>query len=266
MKIDQIRKITQWYLVWNKKGFAISLLGLTGAFAMIMIMAKLDYYSDNVEYKLRGMYESGADILCTIIGLSCMIYLFRISRAFATKSQRITLLMLPGTMNEKFTSMLIIHGLILPLFTLVVFLVADGLQYLLSMILFTPNFRGFFCPEVLYKLTNPGDFLFASGARHQLFILFLSELITVSYGIMCGCLWTKHALGKGIVLFVLTIFGFSAIVSLASGYFNFQIAVNISHDELLNILACLIIAASCAMLFIGHHTFVKRELTDRRWL
>lgn len=264
MKIDQIRKIIQWYLVWNKKGFAISLLGLTGAFAMIMIMEKLGYYSDNVEYKLRGMYESGSEILCTIIGLCCMIYLFRISRAFATKSQRITLLMLPGTMNEKFTSMLIIHGLILPLFTLVVFLVADGLQYLLSMILFTPNFRGFFCPEVLYelfKMTPLGGFLFASGARHQLFILF-----TVSYGIMCGCLWTKHALGKGIVLFVLTIFGFSAIVSLASGYFNFQIAVNISHDELLNILVCLIIAASCAMLFIGHHTFVKRELTDRRWL
>lgn len=266
MKLDQIRKITQWYLVWNKKGFTISLLGLVGAFVMIMIITKLSYYSDGIEYKLGVMYENGANTLCFVIGLCSMVYLFRMSRPFSTKSQRITFLMLPGTMNEKFTVMVLINALILPLVTVILSMVADCIQYLLSMILFTSDYRGFFSPEVLYKLTHPCDFLFASGARHQISILLILELILNSYGIMCGCLWTKHALGKGIILFVSVVFGLSAIVSFASGYFTFEISLNISHDGWLSILACLAIVASCTMLLIGHRAFVKRELIDRRWL
>lgn len=278
MKTKNIINLIRWDLISHQKAHFNSCIGLFG-FAVITGM--IWNFVGVSSMQPLGSLWGGLFVLVYILMLT------NISSILHTKTDRISYLMLPASMNEKLVSRLLICMVILPIPYMLSIMAGDIIQYLLNLIVFQSSschlHSGDFLAYVFSPAFSKGHFMIRVGdwTLSSLLWSFASLASIVSFLFMCGCLWTKHAviksLGLGAGLSIIAIgltatLGYladkvgiiEALKSYADGRENFN-ADFWGYMQVVGFLFYTCWSAAC--LWIGYRKFINRQVIDvnKKW-
>lgn len=274
MNTQNIIKVVRWDLVTHKKDYINGILGFASSVILSGLLLGLTSEGDELYGVTLGKFWS---VIFTLIWGTMLT---GISNQIHTKTQRIAALMLPASMNEKLVGRMLAYILIYPLALLVALMIGDGVQFALNFILHGSNGAALFTPHfILNPVFRVGHFSVTFGyySLERSVANCLGMIFLLNYGFLCGCLWTKHALLKGIGIFVLgmTVLGFLlAGIGFTLDYLGVQTNFEINEDTASTILQLLRVAASVITLalsaffiWLGHRKFVNRQVIDTksRW-
>lgn len=278
MKTNNIINLIRWDLMSHLKANFNSCIGFFGFAVVTGIIWSI---TGTFPIQPLGSLWGGTFVLVYILMLT------NISVTLLTKTDRISYLMLPATMNEKLVSRLLICMVILPIPYMLSMIVGDIVQYLLNAVIFQSSnshlHSGDFLAYVFSPAFSKGHFMIHVGdwTFSSLIWSFASFASIVCYLFMCGCLWTKHAvmksLGLGAGLFIIATgltatLGYLAdkvgIIEALKSYAESRENFSTEFWGYLQLVGLLFFTCwSAACLWIGYRKFINRQAIDvnRKW-
>lgn len=173
----------------NWKANMLRLIGLYAAFAipMLLFMLKISNESrwlDNPDWALGDFCQSMMSTFMIIIGIVAFVYASNIMENMITKEKRISFLMLPATMIEKFVARFLFVTVGLLLSVWVTLSLAE-----ITRLIFVPFFN---LPETLHGTILPKmfsmftSFIFVSGTDYY---VGHEDMGSISLGLTCVLAW-----------------------------------------------------------------------------
>lgn len=263
--MNTIMNLLKWDLTTNKRLYSLYALGVFGTFFAIMIYP---FISGNVvEYDgydghVRTYASQNATIVVALMVLVYSIMLTMISAPYDGKQSRISLLMLPATMKEKFIERLVFVLVVVPVALFVLAIAADVL-HLLTGCIFMAMQENLHLHSYSYEIISELISIISGVmARGNVFPVSLC----IMYGIMCGSVWTKRALpksiGLGIAIMMVSVTGVSILgvllMMMPSSMRDFL-------DEYLGPVVYYlgILLLDALMARIAYKVFVNRQVTEQ---
>ncbi len=269
MNTQNIIKVVRWDLVTHKKSYIngwLAIAGLTALLGLILGLSNGRNYAIDLGNTMGAMF--------TIIWL---VLFTGLSNILHTKTQRIAFLMLPASMTEKLVSRKWVYLVIYPIGLIGCLAVGDAVQYLINLILHGSEGAHFAFPYFIGYLVSPifsvGHFSIHFGNLDYVNTItnLLTLLFFLSYGFLCGCIWTKHALLKGIGTFTVGMILFAALMAflgyLITGSTEFELTVEDGSTivRIIGIVFSIIsLVLSAFFIWLGHRKFVNRQVIDTK--
>lgn len=269
MNTRNIINVIRWDLTIHKKDYINGWLAIIGFAKLTGLIWGL---TNEVNYaqELGRFWGAGFTIVWCIL-------ITGISNTMQTKTQRIASLMLPASMNEKLVSRMLTYLVIYPVGVIGCLLIGDTIQYLLNLV-----FHGsegchfafpYFCDYLVSPMFSAGHFSISFGNLSFVnsFTNFLTLVFFLSYAFLCGCMWTKHGLLKGIVTFtvgmVLIAASMAFIGYLLTGNYNWEVSEE-TGSAIVRTIAIVfsIVALTLSVFFIwlGHRKYTNRQVIDNK--
>lgn len=275
MKTKNIINLIRWDLISHQKAHFNSCIGL---FGFAVITGIIWNFVGVSSMQPLGSLWGGLFVLVYILMLT------NISSILHTKTDRISYLMLPASMNEKLVSRLLVCMVILPIPYIASILVGDIVQYLLNLVLLQSSdcrlYSGGFLAYVFSPFFGKGHFIIHFGNHEFSSLLwsFASFFSWISYLFMCGCLWSKHAVLKSFglcaglfIIFIglMAMMGFLAeecgIIEAFKAYAESREHFNEDFWGFLQIIGLIFfICWSVICLWIGYRKFTNRQIIDTK--
>lgn len=248
--MNKIIDILIWDITTNKRVYFLQAASVFAVMVTIMIWPTIfgaDGYEKWAGYSIVG--------ICTLINY---IYFTLLSAPFDGKQKRISMLMLPATMQQKLVARLIFVAIIVPLSTFLLAILADAVHYVFVYLIGTVwNTHAASCtPYILHGMQiKYSEFPFTTLIENSNVSLAKSfNIWTIFYGIMCGAIWTRRALLKSIVLAFVIFFAYTILTILGAGILNTNIE---------NVIMGIIWVSILFMAYKIYDTFVNRDLVGR---
>lgn len=202
--MNKVIDILIWDITTNKRLYSLQALGTLGGMLAIMMVPILLGF-DNYAY--FGSW--------VIIGIKTLInyaYYTSLSVPFDGKQNRISMLMLPASMMQKFLARLIFVLILVPIATVVIAFAADALHLILSTLIRAGDTSDItsYSPFIFVNILNDFEFTFGNiiddkGATSNWLISSI-HICFILYGLACGAVWTRRALlksiGLGIIIYI----------------------------------------------------------------
>lgn len=251
--MKKVLDILKWDLMTHRRAYTLQLIAMFGIFLVIMFspimrgMAK-----ENMEWNY-AMSGSCFILLLGILVHGC--YLTQLSSPFHGRQSRLSMLMLPASMGQKLAARLIMVCVVVPLCIILTMTAADITHVILGSA-FTAvtggnihSYMPYIANDALDMLSNLSPFRIRSwyGVREYLTLLELT-LGTFLYALVCGAVWTRHALLKGVALGIVIIVMSMVLVAMM----------------LQNLFLILAYSFDAVILYIGYQAFMNRDLADKK--
>lgn len=264
--MNTIINLLKWDITTNKRLYSLYALGVFGTFFAIMIFPLIS--GSKTEYEVFDGYvrtyaSQNASIVVTMMVLFSSIMLTKISAPYDGKQNRISLLMLPATMKQKFIERLLFVLVVTPVTLLVLAIVADLLHLLTGCVFMAlrDNLHLHSYSLELFPLLWDG----ISS------ILFRDEVLIASlyimYGIMCGSIWTKRALPKSIglgIAIIMILVTITPIYGISLAMLPASIREFYNEYMLPIVTFIVILLADVLMACIAYKVFVNRQVTEQK--
>lgn len=272
--MKKIIEILKWDLTTYKRSYMLQVIGIFGIILAIMILPEFSAGSVNAGNNFAELGSTYIGMLNTIV--AC-IYLTMLSSPFDGKQQKISYLMLPASLRQKFVARLIIVLVLVPLVLTVCTMVADMIQMVLFFMIsmgVPPHSYTVVCAEGFVTMITDiaGSFKDIYSLMSLLFIPGFVGFF-ICFGLMCGAIWTRKAFLKSICLgfaFLFVAVTSSAIFAITELNIDWIIDPGNCHTEItemrevycvLSVIAMVLIYAfDGALLKKGYKTFVNRQL------
>ena len=205
-------------------------------------------------------YKSFVSEVVDFIGIFSPIVFFVLGTFFIQdlegRQQRINELMLPATNLEKFVARVLLVAVIYPLTICAAFIVADGLQLLISMLI---------APEESFSMVVAYfDIDTYVSADSPLWTKALSTLTNYSIAIYGGLLFRKLAWLKSIVVFFIVIIlffiGYFFLKLYLYEYTDYEVVlIGDSYDSMISI------GVSLLMFWSSYKIYTRLQVINNRW-
>ena len=264
--MNTIINLLKWDLTTNKRLYSLYALGVFGTFFAIMIYpfisgGNLDY--EGFDGYVRTYTSQNASLVLTLMVMVYSIMLTMISAPYDGKQSRISLLMLPATMKEKFIERLLFVLVVVPVVLFALAIAADMLHLLIGCVFWALRDNLHLHSYSYEILSELFDFIGWDLSHGEA----LPVTLYVMYGIMCGSIWTKRALpksiGLGIAIMMVSVAGVSIF-----GMLMLMLPLSVRdffNDYLLPVFFYLgILLLDALMARIAYKVFVNRQVTEQK--
>lgn len=263
--MNTIMNLLKWDITTNKRLYSLYALGVFGTFFAIMIFPLIS--GSKTEHEvfdgyIRTYASQNASIVATMMVLFSSIMLTMISAPYDGKQNRISLLMLPATMKQKFIERLLFVLVFVPV-TLLILAVTADLLHLLTGCVFMALRDDLHLHSYSFEIFPLlWDFIGSSLLRDDILITSLY----IMYGIMCGSLWTKRALPKSIGLGIAITMAFVAGMSVWGVLLMMlpQSTREFYYDISGIIIFINMLLLNALMACIAYKVFVNRQVTEQK--
>lgn len=258
--MNKIMKLIKWDLITNRHAYTLQLLA---AYGLCLISMLLPVIQGKTDYATYGNYtDDPGDYIAEFYLLTYGACLTQISAPYTGKQSRISMLMLPASMQQKLISRLIVVAVILPLSLFLAVIAADLTHLALGSIFISVNDGGSlysympsFIDQFRWHITPIG----IGSYDIMTIIRFLTGLITdyglTLFALACGLLWTRYALLKT---------GICCILIQIIYYSNLGHTGELRMNEIIAFVLCY--SFIIFMLCLGYRTFINRELSEKKFL
>lgn len=264
--MNTIMNLLKWDITTNKLLYSLYALGVFGTFFAIMIFPLITgsgLYEKGFEGYVRTYASQNASIVVALMVLFNSIMLTMISAPYDGKQRRISLLMLPATMKQKFIERLFFVLVVVPVTLLVLAIASDLLHLVTGCVFMTLRANLHLHSYSLELFPLLLDLIGSSLFRDDILVTSLY----IMYGIMCGSIWTKGTLlksiGLGIAITMIFVVGMSVWEVLLA--MLPESARVFYYDNISGILIFIdMLLVNVLMACIAYKVFVNRQVTEQK--
>lgn len=265
MKLQTISQLIHWDIITHRKQYQNHLLTIFGTIVLMSLLMN----------SISRSVEEGAILTYSAFIVYCILQITDLSSIYHTKAQRINVLMLPATLNEKLAARLIHCAILVPLSTLLILLPADLAQFAVTYGLglkAEPGFLTGYFLEYTAKAFTSFIITFDDMQMESAWLSLLSFASGFSFLLMCGCVWTKHAWAKGLLVSLVGLLLFALIGAGSLPLFNLNALGQWAdeHNELAvlafaTIYSLFNLAFTAFCLWYGYTRFTRRQVMENKW-